>query len=156
MENKRKPSYLMLYESLRDEIISGVRSYGSRLPSRRSLSRDRGVSPVTVDHSYELLCEEGYAEARPKSGYYVIYRESDRFSRPEHGAPARPIVPAPAAVRDAFPFPTLARVMRRILSDYGERILVNDDKPSGLVTGYAVRCERDTWPELTVTEDPAK
>ena len=44
-----------LYETLREEILSGVRAYGTRLPSRRTLSRDRGVSPVTVDHCFELL-----------------------------------------------------------------------------------------------------
>ncbi len=123
MEEKKKPAYLALYESLRNEIMSGARAYGSRLPSRRSLSRDRGVSPVTVDHCYELLCEEGYAEARPKSGYFVVYRESDGFSPPL--SPAVHAFPSlPAETRNTFPFPALARVMRRVLSDYGEAILV--------------------------------
>ena len=115
MEQKRKPAYLALYESLREEIVSGARPFGSRLPSRRSLSRDRGVSPVTADHCYELLCEEGYAESRPKSGYYVIYRESDGFSLPVRPA-AREAAPAETLSHDSFPFPALARVMRRVLS----------------------------------------
>ena len=123
MEEKKKPAYLALYESLRNEIMSGARAYGSRLPSRRLLSRDRGLSPVTVDHCYELLCEEGYAEARPKSGYFVIYRESGGFSPPL--APAvRIIPPMPSGSRDSFPFPALARVMRRVLAEYGEAILI--------------------------------
>jgi len=121
---KEKPAYLALYESLREEILSGARPFGSRLPSRRSLARDRGVSAVTADHSIELLCEEGYAESRPRSGYYVIYREADSFAlspvRPERQA-----LPAlSAGDRDAFPFPPLARVMRRVLAEYGEAILV--------------------------------
>ena len=119
-----KPAYLALYESLREEILSGVRPFGSRLPSRRALSADRGVSAVTVDHSYELLCEEGYAESRPKSGYYVVYRETDGFSLPLSGPVRRPAPFQPASARDAFPFPSLARVMRRVLSEYGEAILV--------------------------------
>ena len=121
---KDKPAYLALYESLRDEIVSGVRPYGSRLPSRRVLARDRGVSAVTAEHSIELLCEEGYAEPRPRSGCYVIYRETDGFTvspaRPEH----RIVSSAPAPGRNTFPFPTLARVMRRVLTDYGEEIMV--------------------------------
>ena len=121
---KDKPAYLTLYESLRDEIVSGVRPYGSRLPSRRVLARDRGVSAVTAEHSIELLCEEGYAEPRPRSGCYVIYRETDGFTvspaRPEH----RIVSSAPAPGRNTFPFPTLARVMRRVLTDYGEEIMV--------------------------------
>ncbi len=119
-----KPAYLALYESLREEILSGIRPFGSRLPSRRLLARDRGVSTVTAEHSLELLCEEGYAEPRPRSGCYVIYREEDGFSqpsaRPEHRT--APVPPAPG--RDCFPFPALARVMRRVLTEYGEEILV--------------------------------
>ena len=38
-----------------------------------------GVSTVTVEHAYSLLCEEGYVESRERSGYYVIFRESDGF-----------------------------------------------------------------------------
>lgn len=36
---------------------------------------------------------------------------------------------------------------------YGERILVNDDKPSGLCMSYAVSAERDQWCDLSLTED---
>ena len=69
-----KPEYLKLYEWLRDEITKGAWPAGAKLPSRRQTALDHGVSAVTVEHSYELLCEEGYAEARPRSGFYVAYR----------------------------------------------------------------------------------
>lgn len=36
---------------------------------------------------------------------------------------------------------------------YGERILVNDDKPSGLRTGYAISSKRDEWCGVEVLED---
>ncbi len=35
---------------------------------------------------------------------------------------------------------------------FGERILINDNKPGGLKCGYAVNCERDKWNGLTVIE----
>lgn len=38
---------------------------------------------------------------------------------------------------------------------YGERILVNDCKPSGLVTGLAVNTQRDVWSGIRVEIDPA-
>ncbi len=119
-----KPAYLALYESLREEITSGVRPFGSRLPSRRLLARDRGVSAVTAEHSLELLCEEGYAEPRPRSGCYVIYRESDGFTLPAAATERRLTPAAPAPDRDVFPFSALAKIMRRVLSEYGEEILV--------------------------------
>ena len=114
---KEPPAYLSLYETIREEILSGIRPYGSRLPSRRILARDRGVSAVTVDHSYELLCEEGYAESRPKSGFYVTYREEDGFSLPARLPRAAAPSPVLPGSRDSVPFPTLARVMRRVLTD---------------------------------------
>ena len=120
----QKPAYLTLYEALREEILTGIRPRGSRLPSRRSLARDRGISEITVDHGIELLIEEGYAEARPRSGVYVTYRAGEGFSvpaQPRHVFPAA--VPRPEN-RDTFPFPTLAKVMRRVLSDYVEALLV--------------------------------
>ena len=119
-----KPAYLSLYESLREEIVSGVRPFGTRLPSRRVLARDRGVSAVTAEHSIELLCEEGYAESRPRSGCYVVYRESDGFTLPSVRPERRPAPVPPAPGRDTFPFPTLAKIMRRVLSEYGEQIMV--------------------------------
>lgn len=121
---KDKPAYLALYEALREEIRTGIRPRGCRLPSRRSLARDRGVSEVTVDHAVELLCEEGYAEARPRSGVYITYRDGEEFSAPPERRRELTTGPEPRETRDAFPFPTLAKVMRRVLSEYGEELLV--------------------------------
>ena len=36
---------------------------------------------------------------------------------------------------------------------YGERILVNDDKPSGLKTGYCINTKRNIWCDIVVKED---
>ena len=119
---QEKPVYLQLYETLRNEIVQGVWPYGARLPSRRQAARDRGVSVITVEHSYELLCQEGYVEARPKSGFFVCFRPGDGF------AAAGPVLPPPAArsavhAENAFPFSVLARTMRRVLTEYGEAVL---------------------------------
>ena len=119
---KEKPAYLALYEKLRQEIVQGDWVAGDRLPSRRQMARERGLSAVTVEHSYELLCQEGYAEARPKSGYYVIYRSGDGFALPT-AIHAHAPIPHDFSPRQSFPFSVLARTMRRVLTDYGEAIL---------------------------------
>ena len=67
-----KPAYLLLYEALRDDIVRGIYPSGVRLPSKRVLAEECGVSVITVEHSYALLCDEGYIEARQRSGFYVI------------------------------------------------------------------------------------
>ena len=119
---REKPEYLNLYEIMRDEITSGSWPYGARLPSRRQTALDRGLSAITVEHSYELLCQEGYIQARPRSGYYVIYRSGDGFASIE----SQPLQHAPAdraEIEDAFPFTVLAHAMRRVLADYGENVM---------------------------------
>ncbi len=119
---KRKPLYLTLYEKLREEITAGVYPYGTRLPSKRQLAASTGASLVTVEHALELLADEGYIEARARSGNYVSYTEGRVFDAPV-GA-AAPLSPAPAADPEAFSFSLMAKTMRRVLADRGEAILV--------------------------------
>ena len=79
------PAYLQLYRLIRDDIIRGVYPWGNRLPSRRTAAAETGVSTVTVEHAYDLLCEEGYIEARERSGYFVSFRVEDGFLSPADG-----------------------------------------------------------------------
>ena len=113
------PAYLQLYERLRGEIIDGSWPFGARMPSKRQLAEEEGVSVVTAEHAYALLCDEGYLESRERSGYYVLFRENGFV-------PAAGTVRPPAShtgERGAFPFSVMARTMRRVLSEYGEALL---------------------------------
>ncbi|MBR1584464.1 MAG: PLP-dependent aminotransferase family protein [Clostridia bacterium] len=125
--NINKPAYLQLYEAMREEIIQGAWPFGGRLPSRRQTARDRGVSVITVEHSYELLCQEGYIEARPRSGFYVIYRTVDGFAMASPAPPAASAATAaptfPLDRENVFPFSVLARTMRRVLTEMGEALM---------------------------------
>ena len=134
-------AYMQLYNQLRRDIVSGVLAYGMKLPSKRMLAEETGVSVITVEHTYSILCDEGYIESRQRSGYFVIYRESDFLSGMDgstivegltdghrifcgeyHHEIAR--VPKHGKVKYEFPFSVLAKVMRKVLADYGEEILI--------------------------------
>lgn len=117
------PAYMQLYHSLRRDIVNGVYPYGARLPSKRLLSEEMGVSVITVEHAYDILCDEGYVEARQRSGYFAVYRRDDFLSGREETMPPLPPSHAHTAGGD-FPFSVLAKTMRRVLSSYGDRILV--------------------------------
>ena len=119
-----KPAYLQLYEQLRRDIVAGVLPLNTKLPSKRLLAEETGVSVITVEHAYAILCDEGYTEARQRSGYYVIYRERDFLTGSEAAVGTVPGTGAVRADREEFPFPQLARTMRKVLADYGENILV--------------------------------
>ncbi|MBR6383475.1 MAG: PLP-dependent aminotransferase family protein [Lachnospiraceae bacterium] len=71
--------YLSIYESLKKEITEGVYKTGSKLPSKRTLADQWGVSIITVEHAYELLLDEGYIDSVEKSGYFVVYEAGDTF-----------------------------------------------------------------------------
>ena len=117
-----RPAYLQLYDQLRRDIVEGVWPLGARLPSKRLLSAELGISVITVEHAYTLLCEEGYAEVRERSGFYVLYRADDGFAAA--GESARRLPQPRHNVQVDFPFSVLARTMRSVLSDYGEALLV--------------------------------
>lgn len=71
--------YLSIYESLKKEITEGVYKTRSKLPSKRTLADQWGVSIITVEHAYELLLDEGYIDSVEKSGYFVVYEAGDTF-----------------------------------------------------------------------------
>lgn len=121
-KQSKKPAYLQLYEQLRRAITEGVFPYGSKLPSKRLLAEEAGVSVITVEHTYAILADEGYIEPRCRSGCYVIYRRGELLSV-EAAAPSLPQGGGHHPKND-FPFSVLAKTMRRVLSEQGERILV--------------------------------
>jgi len=123
-KNLGKTAYLQLYEQLREDIVKGLFPFSARLPSKRILSEEIGVSVITVEHAYALLCEEGYVESRQRSGFYVIYHGGEAFSSPVRPLPLALATPGLRSETDDFPFTVFARTMRRVLSDYGDRILI--------------------------------
>ena len=69
----KTPAYEQLYRLLRADIAEGVLPPRYKLPSKRFLAAELEIAVITVEHAYELLCDEGYAVSRPRSGYYVAY-----------------------------------------------------------------------------------
>lgn len=131
------PLYRQLYRHLAGEIKAGRLPAGEKLPSKRRLAADLGVSVNTVDTAYGMLAAEGYVQARPRSGFMVCRLE--RLAAP---APL-PACPAPEAPRPAwrydfetasidtslFPFKTWRRIQRDVLA--GDPSLLNHGPRQG-------------------------
>ena len=123
IDTEKRPLYLQLYRQIRDDIVNGVYSYSSKLPSKRVLAEETSVSTITVEHAYALLCDEGYAEGRPRSGYVVMFRKSDGFASLAGGENVdRSAYHAEHASSD-FPISVFKKTMRRVLSDHGDLLL---------------------------------
>ena len=121
IEPNKGPAYLQIYDQIKKEIVAGSYAYNKKLPSKRLLCEETGVSIITVEHAYDLLIEEGYVESKERSGYFVSFRPSDGFASSRAYSPFHPHPIAHATT--SFPFSVLARSMRRVLSDYGEALL---------------------------------
>ncbi len=122
MRHRGSPAYLQIYETLKENILEGTWPPKSRLPSKRALADQMGVSVITAQHALDLLCQEGYAAARERSGVYVTFtRESAQYTG--SGAPAATEPEMAELPKSHFPMSVLARHMRRVLSDYDARIL---------------------------------
>ena len=156
----RQPAYLQLYNQIREDITNGICPFQSKLPSKRYLASETGTSVITVQHTYDLLADEGYIESRERSGYYVIYKENELFpvasaadefssadgtaSEPVDAAELHEISDIPirgpivTPEQEQFPFNTLARKARKVLSEYGESLLVRSPNSGTVLLREAI------------------
>ena len=130
---------MQIYRKVKNDIINENYPYGTKVPSKRLLAAETGTSVITVGHAYDLLCEEGYIEGRPRSGYFVIFKKSDGFAATfEQKVPYEQISHVPRPYTD-FPFSVLSKAMRAVLSDYGEGILGKSPNKGRLELRHAIK-----------------
>jgi GntR family transcriptional regulator/MocR family aminotransferase len=122
-KTSQKYTYLQVYEQLREDIVSKAYPYGMKLPSKRILAGELGISVITVEHAYALLCDEGYIIAHERSGYYVSYREQESFPVGEHTGGVIHKQQMRETENQVFPFSVIAKTMRYVLSTYCEEIM---------------------------------
>lgn len=70
-----KSIYEQIYEYMKEEIRRGSLREGMRLPSTRVLAENLKVSRSTTQMAYDQLVAEGYIEAMPHRGYFVLRME---------------------------------------------------------------------------------
>lgn len=68
------PLYHQIFLQLREEITSGERAYGSRMPTEQELSVQFGVSRITARRALDELAENQLVERRRRVGTHVIFR----------------------------------------------------------------------------------
>ena len=121
VDKTKGKAYIQLYEQIKDDIVNGVYTFNSRLPSKRMLSEEMGISVITVEHTYSLLYEEGYIDSRERSGYFVCYNPDSTFDSAVMSDNKKAQTPS-MVHSENFPFSTYAKTVRKVLSQYGEYI----------------------------------
>ena len=123
IEKGQGAAYLQIYRQIKADIVAENYRFNEKLPSKRLLADECGVSTITVEHAYALLADEGYVEPRERSGYFVIFRKSDGFaSEGDTAVTEYDFVRSDERYPD-FPISVLSKTMRRVLTDRGEAIL---------------------------------
>ena len=123
-KNSSEPQYLQLYHYFVKDITEGIYPYGTRLPSKRVIADETGVSVITVEHTLTLLADEGYVVSRQRSGVFVTYRGEDFLGDTGKVLPVTLEKDEPSLDFGEFPFSVLSKTMRKVLLDHGENILI--------------------------------
>lgn len=122
VDKEKRPVYLQVYKQIRDDIVSENYLFNTKLPSKRSLAEEIGVSTITIEHAYSLLCDEGYVESRERSGYFVVFRKTDGFAASnEHHTELTTNYEKDN--NSCFPLSVLSKTMRKVLTEHGELLL---------------------------------
>ena len=117
---KREPLYLQLYYQIRGDIVSGALPSLSKLPSKRLVAEECGVSVITVEHTYSLLADEGYIISKERSGFYVAAGDS---VIPSHGTLLKKDPRPVNRVGTEFPLSSFKKHMRSVISECGEELV---------------------------------
>lgn len=126
LNSKSGSLYKNLCDCIREDIKNGVLSGDEKLPSKRSLADNLGVSTITVEKAYDQLISEGYIYSIPQKGYYVSAMIQKHVSMPRHNIPKVSLMPQKVSYdfdfssnmieAGNFPFSVWARISRQTIS----------------------------------------
>ena len=132
-------AYLQIYGQIKDDIVSENFRFNEKLPSKRLLADETGTSTITVEHAYALLADEGYIEARERSGYFVVFRRADGFAAEGERVKTEYSLYRSDEVYPDFPLSVLGKTMRRVLTEHGDMILEKSPNSGCIELREAIR-----------------
>ncbi len=116
--------YFDIYRDMKHKILTGEYAAGEKLPSKRVTADQYGCSVITVETAYEMLMDEGYMEARQRSGYFVcrigvLYEEASPEIRIEHLDEH-----ADEGEQQDFEYALWFKTIRKVIAERGEQLFV--------------------------------
>lgn len=148
--NENRKAYVHVYETLKGRILHGDYAWQSRLPSKRELSKQFGVSLPTIEHALTMLSEEGYIRCVERSGSFVSYQKDEMFGIHDN----QPVI-VPNGIVDerAFPYTVFAKTTREVLSRYGEAVLGRSEGRGSAVLRKAIAAYLGRYRGMHVDEN---
>lgn len=139
-EDRSVPLYQSLYLQLRQQIQTGALAYGDKLPSKRKLAEQLGISVNTVDTAYCQLEAEGFILSSPRRGFFVLdagllpQPKADHIPKaavPQAAQPRWQVDFSPSGMaREQFPFGVWRRLMKNCFNEYDQQLLLRTE-PQG-------------------------
>lgn len=136
--------YTHLYKCIKHDITTAVLHANEKLPSKRTLAKNLGISLITVENAYAQLAVEGYIYSKPKRGYYVA--RLDQQPQPQKATAQQPPVIRTHSTHscfanfaqssvppDTFPYNIWARLLRNTLTTADEHALISDTSAGGVL-----------------------
>ena len=139
---KGESMYTHLYKCIKKDILAGTLKPTEKLPSKRMLAKNLGISLITVENAYAQLLVEGYIYSKPKRGYYVAKLQQQLLPKNQPQA-SKPIIATKEQLTlsfakssvppDTFPYNTWARLLRNTLTSADEHALISDTAAGGVL-----------------------
>lgn len=127
----KNTKYLLVADAVRQKIEGGDYPKNTRIPSKRVLADQYGVSLITSERALSLLSEEGYLTARERRGFFV---SEDLPPRRTVQPPLSPLPePKKGEVTHSFESSVWFRTVRRVIADRGD-LLFEKAPPFGCPT----------------------
>ncbi len=134
-----KPMYEYLYECIRRDILTGRLRAGEKLPSKRMLARNLGISTITVEGAYGQLTAEGYCQAKARKGFFVsdVIGQEGKIPPAEQKTARQPEPEEPhrehrewladfaanSVQPRQFPFASWTRLLRKVVDGEAEALM---------------------------------
>lgn len=128
-----QPLYIQLYEQIKHKILTHEIASDEKLPSKRQLQNDLGVSMTTIENAYAMLVDEDLIYTKVKSGYYATSHAGLTFEK-------KPLltIEKPKRTEPLLPLGTIdtsiiqSESIRQIAKDiYADKKLFNKGESSG-------------------------
>lgn len=71
------PLYEQIKNAIKENILENNLSFGDKLPSFRTLSKDLKVSIITVKKAYDELEDEGFVQTKQGLGTFVANKSNE-------------------------------------------------------------------------------
>ncbi len=132
-----------IYSSIKKQILNGSLAENEKLPSKRSLSQNLGVSVITVQNAYAGLIDDGFIYSVEKKGFFVSGIINTAAGRDEKAQKNNfeKIVQDEGTEKnqtfftdftsnstsfEKFPFGLWARTLRQVLNSGDEKLLLKN------------------------------